>query len=606
MTTLTPVGIAQAARGAGFSGDSLTTAVAVALAESSGQVEVINSIGCVGLWQIYQKVHAPAHPTWTTAWLQNAANNAIAAYSVSSGGTNWGPWTTYTSGAYKAHLAAATTGVAASGGTTGGGAGGAAAGTPAAPPADAAVGHLDRGPALVAATPLKAYGVSDLDVSDLGRQLTLVWPGKKTPPINLIDAIAPDVTVTLTIDGAATLDIPLADYQRTLLRNDSLGQKCWVVLHDPAGDIHFELVGLGKVGDILTLRFEDALVAALRGEKGKLSIPAGKQTIPQIVQRLVNEPRAKIPAEVDTTTDAGVVTTPTQRSIGKGNKTNSWDVLADIVGAVKWRRFSTGRELVVGSDPWLLSRKPAFNLRENTGGVVGSIDFDWDIGQPRNDITVVVDARVLTFAPGDPVTLGDDMGPMADTYLVSQITRPLSSVETTLTLTRKVKPLHEPKKVKPVGNPGDPSFLPGQTADGTTAPPSGTTSPSSGSNSARTTMVNFALAQRGKPYVWGGHGPDVWDCSGLIMGATTAAGKPLYAPAASQAATCANSGDSISVAEGIATYGALLFRIGTGTYDHVVISLGNGTTMEARGSAYGCNVFGDAAGGGWTGAALWV
>ncbi|MGW5581073.1 C40 family peptidase [Micromonospora chokoriensis] len=32
-------------------------------------------------------------------------------------------------------------------------------------------------------------------------------------------------------------------------------------------------------------------------------------------------------------------------------------------------------------------------------------------------------------------------------------------------------------------------------------------------------VVSFALAQRGKPYVWGAEGPDSYDCSGLMMAA---------------------------------------------------------------------------------------
>jgi len=36
--------------------------------------------------------------------------------------------------------------------------------------------------------------------------------------------------------------------------------------------------------------------------------------------------------------------------------------------------------------------------------------------------------------------------------------------------------------------------------------------------------ITFALAQVGKPYVWGGTGPDGWDCSGLMMMAYRAAG----------------------------------------------------------------------------------
>jgi len=40
-------------------------------------------------------------------------------------------------------------------------------------------------------------------------------------------------------------------------------------------------------------------------------------------------------------------------------------------------------------------------------------------------------------------------------------------------------------------------------------------------------VVRFALAQLGKPYLWGGVGPDAWDCSGLTMAAWAAAGVPL-------------------------------------------------------------------------------
>ncbi len=36
--------------------------------------------------------------------------------------------------------------------------------------------------------------------------------------------------------------------------------------------------------------------------------------------------------------------------------------------------------------------------------------------------------------------------------------------------------------------------------------------------------ISFAMAQRGKPYVFGGNGPDSWDCSSLVQAAYRAAG----------------------------------------------------------------------------------
>ena len=43
-------------------------------------------------------------------------------------------------------------------------------------------------------------------------------------------------------------------------------------------------------------------------------------------------------------------------------------------------------------------------------------------------------------------------------------------------------------------------------------------------NQAATTAIAFAEAQLGKPYQWGGTGPDAFDCSGLVMMAYRAAG----------------------------------------------------------------------------------
>lgn len=68
---------------------------AVAMAESSGSTTVVNSIGCVGLWQINQPVHVKSHPTWTVRWLQDPVNNAKAA-KVIHASQGWRAWEAYT------------------------------------------------------------------------------------------------------------------------------------------------------------------------------------------------------------------------------------------------------------------------------------------------------------------------------------------------------------------------------------------------------------------------------------------------------------------------------------------------------------------------------
>ncbi|WP_206737003.1 transglycosylase SLT domain-containing protein [Streptomyces sp. GZWMJZ-114] len=115
---------------AGWRGETLVTATAVALAESSGRYWVVNSIGCVGLWQINVPVHIKAHPSWTTAAMKDPAQNASAAMTLYKAAKGWKPWEAYTTGAHlaqvgRARLAAAqitgTTATAASSSTGGGG-----------------------------------------------------------------------------------------------------------------------------------------------------------------------------------------------------------------------------------------------------------------------------------------------------------------------------------------------------------------------------------------------------------------------------------------------------------------------------------------------------
>jgi hypothetical protein len=92
---------------------AIVVAVAVALAESSCNPNAQNvngpTSGCPngsvdrGLWQINNCYH----PDVSDACAYNAMCNAIAAYQISNGGTNWKPWATFLSGAYQRYIGAA-------------------------------------------------------------------------------------------------------------------------------------------------------------------------------------------------------------------------------------------------------------------------------------------------------------------------------------------------------------------------------------------------------------------------------------------------------------------------------------------------------------------
>jgi Lysozyme like domain len=111
VSVLSPAQIQQLAANAGFSGDDLNTAVAIALAESfpSGNPNSYNpetsagapaGKGSYGLWQIY----LAAHPEFAGQNLFDPQTNANAAYSVYLKAGGFSPWTTYTSGAYQQYL----------------------------------------------------------------------------------------------------------------------------------------------------------------------------------------------------------------------------------------------------------------------------------------------------------------------------------------------------------------------------------------------------------------------------------------------------------------------------------------------------------------------
>lgn len=102
--------IANLASSAGFSGQDVQTAVAIALAESSGNVDAYNperfatggtptGMGSYGLWQIYLR----DHPEFSDVNLYDPQANANAAFQIYSA-SGFGAWSTYNSGAYTAYL----------------------------------------------------------------------------------------------------------------------------------------------------------------------------------------------------------------------------------------------------------------------------------------------------------------------------------------------------------------------------------------------------------------------------------------------------------------------------------------------------------------------
>jgi LysM repeat protein len=90
--TLSCAGLEELWEEADGSSAEAVMAASIAMAESSGQQYATGGVGERGYWQIN-----PNHGSLST---YDPLGNAKAAVILSDDGTNWTPWTTYTSGAY--------------------------------------------------------------------------------------------------------------------------------------------------------------------------------------------------------------------------------------------------------------------------------------------------------------------------------------------------------------------------------------------------------------------------------------------------------------------------------------------------------------------------
>jgi cell wall-associated NlpC family hydrolase len=132
-----------------------------------------------------------------------------------------------------------------------------------------------------------------------------------------------------------------------------------------------------------------------------------------------------------------------------------------------------------------------------------------------------------------------------------------------------------------------------------------------GTNPTTQAFLSNALAEQGKPYVYGATAqisdpdPKAFDCSELTKWAAARAGVTIPDGATAQYLDIRDHGDTMTVQQALRTPGALLFHFSHEPRDlgdipadgHVAISLGDGVhTIEARGHAYGTNVFDNASG----------
>lgn len=104
MPTLTDSQIAGYLRAAGFPADQIATGVAIALAESGGRTDALNTANRNGSWDAGLMQVNSIHG-YSQSYLFDPKNNVAASIKIyRAAGNRWTPWSTFNSGSFRRFL----------------------------------------------------------------------------------------------------------------------------------------------------------------------------------------------------------------------------------------------------------------------------------------------------------------------------------------------------------------------------------------------------------------------------------------------------------------------------------------------------------------------
>lgn len=599
MTTLSAGGIADVAYAVGFRGDRLVTAVAVALAESSGRVEVVNSIGCVGLWQINQPVHVVAHPLWTRAWLQHAKNNARAAHVLSNDGVTWHPWAAYTSGAYRAHLAAARLAAANAASSSPDKNGGASHG----------VGYGKDHKAGQKKAPPPPKPPKAEDDPDPRLRLGRVFVKSTKIKTDVAEAVT-SATLSWSTSEVTQLALTLADPGFVLWQRAEFEKGSRMIYREP---------GMPE----LALRISSVTLDGGPAGTGGLSVNARsegwwklkKRRGPKVMRkasptdfvreeckavglRCVAEPsptRTQVHRDVANATMEDGTPPP-----------SSWSTFQRLATELGFWVFEFAGTVYFGKPSWLINQtKEPLQVAMPLPGApevwipmaMPSISMTDDGTMPVSITGIELPLqRFKECRPGEGLQLTGLPPFDKHLYLTTSMQMPLLGNGTiSLEASTPVNPDPQPPPKPSHNGGGSGSYDLGTFGIDTSAGPVKQT----GSKSALD-FVRMALSASNAAYVYGAEAsvsdpsPSALDCSELVQWALGRVGIRFVDGSSAQYAACRK----ITVSQALATRGALLHKEG-----HIGISLGDGRSVEARNPSAGVGVF-RAADIAWTGGGL--
>jgi hypothetical protein len=118
---------------------------------------------------------------------------------------------------------------------------------------------------------------------DLDLETLLIYLKSKVK-FDSVDRVQ-DISVTRTVEGASTVVVTLIDTDRAILRSGLLNSKLDIDLNG----LWFRLVKVEKMGDILSLTFEDREIALLRTYNKLKLAHRSKVTRAEFINNLINE-----------------------------------------------------------------------------------------------------------------------------------------------------------------------------------------------------------------------------------------------------------------------------------------------------------------------------
>lgn len=589
MTVLTYAQVASVIKKAGFPNPIVNglrlhvIMTATCSAESGRRTDVVNSIGCVGLFQI----NAPVHKRYDARRLKEADYNAKAAREIyASQGLR--AWEAYTNGSYKKFVASAKRGVAQASSVVGGVSVPKSANTTAAP----AITYGPIAPQDVRAgvgVPLVAAKESASPLSPLRIYGSRMWGDYSRLIIG-----AP--VFEAGIETVPNVKFTIADPNGTLLfkHNNVFRKGARVQYADldlRIDAITFEPGGHGT-GQITITAIDDIVYGLmnLTGAKTASGWSATQWLHTELYNAGLSPAKTLLGEAVVTQSQISRDVPDQQGATGSGQRPSSWTTQLRLAKELGKRCFISGHRIVFGSSQFAMRWcAPGALLLSRGAGSAGEKwlnlpTVDYITVGSRSDVLQVAGKipfnRAFFFRPGVAVAVRNTPSVAGDkirTFMVSKISFTLGTDVDGADVTL-IEPLDPPKEP-----PSSPSANSGSTS-------SGSYTSGGGADGQVAKFVSLALQQAGDRYSFGAEAspsdpnPRAFDCSELVEWAAARAGISPRLPdgSAAQRSHCERQRTMISIANARKTKGALLFMPG-----HVAISLGNGKTIEAMNPSNG-------------------